>query len=47
MTSVFEIESGRLPRKLARVIVDVVFREHDEARIYDLAVGNQADALSA
>ena len=33
-------------RELARSILDVEFSERDKARMHDLAVRNQADALS-
>jgi hypothetical protein len=46
LARVFDNERGLLPRELARSIVDVDFSEQDKARMHDLAVRNQADALS-
>ena len=46
LARVFDDEHGLLPRELARSIVDVDFSERDKARMHDLAVRNQADALS-
>jgi hypothetical protein len=43
---VFDDERGRLPPELARAILDVDFSERDKARMHDLAVRNQDDALS-
>ena len=37
---------GRIPRDLARYILGIGFSEHDKARMHDLAVRNQDDALS-
>jgi len=42
----FDDERGLLPRLLARSIVDVDFSQRDKARMHDLAVRNQNDALS-
>ena len=39
-------ERGRLPRDLARYILDLGFSDRDKARMHDLAVRNQDDALS-
>ena len=47
LARVFDDERGLLPRALARSIVDVEFSERDKARMHDLAVRNQADALSS
>jgi hypothetical protein len=38
---------GQLPDDLARYIVDLEFSDRDKARMHDLAVRNQDDALSA
>jgi len=38
---------GQLPRDLARYIVELEFSDRDKARMHDLAVRNQDDALSA
>ena len=46
LARVFDDERGLLPRGLARSILDVDFSERDKARMHDLAVRNQADALS-
>jgi hypothetical protein len=35
-----------MPPELARSIVDVEFSARDKARMHDLAVRNQADALT-
>ena len=37
---------GQLPEDLARYIVDLDFSDRDKARMHDLAVRNQDDALS-
>ena len=47
LARVFDDERGLLPPELARSIVDVEFSERDKARMHDLAVRNQADALIA
>jgi hypothetical protein len=47
LARVFDNERGLLPRELARSIVDVEFSERDKARMRDLAVRNQDDALSS
>ena len=39
-------ERGQLPRNLARYILDLSFSDRDKARMHDLAVRNQHDALS-
>ena len=46
LARVFDDERGLLPLELARSIVDVEFSDGDKARMHDLAVRNQADALS-
>jgi hypothetical protein len=46
LARLFDDERGLLPRDLARTILDVEFSERDKARMHDLAVRNQADALS-
>lgn len=46
LARVFDNERGVLSRELARSIVVVDFSEQDKARMHDLAVRNQADALS-
>jgi hypothetical protein len=40
-------EDGQLPPELARYILDRQFSDRDKARMHDLAVRNQEDALSA
>jgi hypothetical protein len=40
-------EHGQLPPDLARYILDLGFSEQDKARMHDLAVRNQDDALSS
>jgi hypothetical protein len=39
-------ETGELPGDLARYILNLTFNERDKARMHDLIVRNQADALS-
>jgi hypothetical protein len=39
-------ENGQLPDDLARYILDLGFSERDKARMHELAVRNQEDALS-
>ena len=46
LARIFDDERGLLPPDLARSILDVEFSERDKARMHDLAVRNQADALS-
>jgi hypothetical protein len=46
LARVFDDELGLLPCDLARSIVDLDFSDRDKARMHDLAVRNQADALS-
>jgi hypothetical protein len=46
LARVFENERGELPRELARSIMDVDFSDRDKARMHDLAVRNQDDALT-
>ena len=46
LARVFDDERGLLPRDLARSILDVEFSERDRARMHDLAVRNQHDALA-
>ncbi|HEV3121192.1 MAG TPA: hypothetical protein VGY53_04790 [Isosphaeraceae bacterium] len=46
LARVFDNERGQLPHELARAIVDVEFSARDKARMHDLAVRNQAGALS-
>jgi hypothetical protein len=46
LARVFDDERGLLPPDLARSILDVEFSERDKARMHDLAVRNQADALT-
>ncbi len=38
--------NGRLPKDVARYILDLTISERDKARIHDLAVRNQDDALT-
>jgi hypothetical protein len=40
-------DRGRLPVELARYILELGFSERDKERMHDLAVRNQAGALSA
>ena len=40
-------ESGQLPQELARYILDLGFSDRDKARMHDLIVRNQSDALSS
>ncbi len=47
LARVFDDEQGLLPRDLARLLLVVNFSERDKARMHDLAVRNQDDALSA
>jgi len=46
LARVFDDERGLLPRELARSMLDVDFSERDKARMHDLAVRNQDDALT-
>jgi hypothetical protein len=46
LARVFDDERGLLPCELARSILDAGFSERDKARMHDLAVRNQDDALS-
>jgi hypothetical protein len=46
LARVFDNERGLLAPELARSILDVEFSERDKARMHDLAVRNQADALT-
>src|SRR5262245_45869839 len=46
LARVFDDERGLLPRGLARSVLEVEFSKRDKARMHDLAVRNQADALS-
>jgi len=39
-------DDGQLPRELARYILNRDFSDSDKARMHDLAVRNQEDALS-
>ena len=39
-------EQGRLPLALARYLLNLGFHDGDKARMHDLAVRNQDDALS-
>jgi hypothetical protein len=39
-------ERGQLPRDLARYFLDLTFSDRDKARMHDLAVRNQSDALT-
>ena len=39
-------ERGQLPHEMARYILDLGFSDRDKARMHDLAVRNQDDALS-
>ncbi len=46
LARIFDDERGLLPLALARSLVDADFSERDKARMHDLAVRNQSDALS-
>lgn len=39
-------EEGQLPREQARYILDLGFTDRDKARMHELAVRNQGDALT-
>src|SRR5437870_1763838 len=39
-------ENGQFPNDLARYILDLKFSDRDKARMHDLAVRNQHDALT-
>lgn len=39
-------EGGELPAEMARYLLDLKISERDRARMHDLAVRNQGDALS-
>jgi hypothetical protein len=47
LARIFDDERGKLPPALARLIVEVDFSDQDKARMHDLAVRNQDDALTA
>jgi hypothetical protein len=38
--------NGKLPRDVARYILDITVSERDKARMHDLAIRNQEDALT-
>jgi hypothetical protein len=38
--------NGRMPRPIARYVLHLEFTSEEKARMHDLAVRNQADALS-
>jgi hypothetical protein len=40
-------QAGKLPRNMARYILNCVFDERDKARMHDLAIRNQRGHLSA
>jgi hypothetical protein len=40
-------EQGQLPAEMARYLLTLGFSDDDKARMHDLAVRNQEDALSA
>src|SRR5947207_11253014 len=46
LARVFENGRGQLSRELAQYILDLGFSDRDKARMHDLAVRNQEDALS-
>ena len=46
LARIFDDERGLLPPELARSLLDVDFSERDKVRMHDLAVRNQADALT-
>jgi hypothetical protein len=46
LARVFNDDRGQLPSALARYLLNVGFPEADKARMHDLAVRNQSDALS-
>ena len=46
LARVFDDERGLLPPDLARSILDVEFSERDKARMHELVVRNQNDALT-
>ena len=46
LARVFDNERGELPRELARSLLDADFSDRDKARMHDLAVRNQDDALT-
>ena len=46
LARVLGAEDGRLPTDLARYILSLGFNDRDKARMHDLAVRNQDDALS-
>jgi hypothetical protein len=46
LARVFDDERGLLPRDLARSLLKADFNDQDKARMHDLAVRNQDDALS-
>jgi hypothetical protein len=46
LARVLGAEEGRLPPEVARYILTLGFGDRDKARMHDLAVRNQDDALS-
>ena len=46
LARVLSNESGQLPPNLARYILELGFSDRDKARMHELAVRNQEDALS-
>src|SRR5437868_1762763 len=47
LARIFGKERGKLPAELARYVLTLGFSDDDMARMHDLAVRNQEDALSA
>lgn len=46
LARILEDEEGRLPEEVARYILDRKISEKDKARMHDLVVRNQSDALT-
>ncbi len=46
LARIFEDKRGQLSPALARLILEVDFSDQDKARMHDLAVRNQDDALA-
>ncbi len=46
LVRVLNNEGGQIPREVAAYLLDLGFSDRDKARMHDLAVRNQDDALS-
>ena len=46
LARILDNEGGQFPQELARYILNLGFSDRDKARMHDLVVRNQSDALS-